>query len=446
MSSTSAVPPVGAAAAGRTLPQRIAADIHLRITTGVLQPGDRLPATRQLATELGVSRGSVVTAYEQLTGEGYLVTTPGGTRVDPVLPRPAVRAEPAPRPPVATPAPTALRPGALDPSLVTSALWRAAWRAAAANPRPHPPEGSEELRCLLAEHVRRTRRLAIDADRILVTAGARDGLRLVLSALPEPGEIGVEEPGYPSLRSVPRLLGWRAVPLAMDAEGVRPEALGPVRAALVTPNHQFPGGGRMPAVRRHALLQAAGTTTLLIEDDFSADLHEAPSPLLAARSDGPVALLGSFSATLTPALGLGWVVVPPGMVDEVAQRCVPVSGIVQDAMTRFIQGDGLRRHATRARRLERQRRAVFREVFGDDRPTGGLHAVLPLRPGTDEDRVVQRARAAGLGVEGLRSYWSVASPGCQAGIVLGLGSHSPDRLREPLQTLRAVLGPALIGP
>ena len=434
------------AGGGQSLPQRIVADIHGRITSGLLAPGDRLPATRHLAAELGVSRGSVVAAYEQLIGEGYLVATHGGTRVDPALPHSAPPAAPKARATASAPAPAALRPGAPDVSEVTSALWRASWRAAAADPRPHPPQGSEELRALLAEHVRLTRRVTIDPHRILVTAGARDGLRLVLSALPATGRLGVEDPGYPSLRAVPRLLGWRTTPLARDADGALPESLEGVEAALLTPNHQFPTGGRMPAVRRHALLDAAAASgTLLIEDDFDAELHEAPAPLLASGSGGPIALLGSFSASLTPALGLGWVVVPEGFVDEVAQRCVPVSGIVQDAMTRYLRQDGLRRHAARARRLDRRRREVFLEAFPSGTPMeGGLHAVVPLAPGADEGAAVARARAAGLGVEGLGSYWSVRGRGGWPGIVLGLGSRSPERLRELLDQLRVALGPRTV--
>ncbi|WP_159716779.1 PLP-dependent aminotransferase family protein [Actinomyces marmotae] len=430
-------------AAGRSVPQRIVADIHQRITSGLLAPGDRLPSSRRMAAELGVSRGSVVAAYEQLIGEGYLMATHGGTRVDPALPRPASPTASRARSTAAAPGPSALKPGTPDASDVTSALWRAAWRAAAADPRPHPPRGSEELRELLAEHMRLTRRVTINPHRILVTAGARDGLRLILSALRVAGRIGVEDPGYPSLRAIPGLLGWRARPLAMDADGALPESLEGVEAALLTPNHQFPTGGRMPAVRRHALLAAASSRgTLLIEDDFDAELHEAPAPLLASGTDGPVALLGSFSPSLTPALGLGWAVVPEGLVDDVAQRCVPVSGIVQDAMTRYLRQDGLRRHAARARRLDRRRRGVFLEVFPSGTPMeGGLHAVVPLAPGADEAAAVARARAAGLGVEGLGSYWSVEGRGGWPGIVLGLGSRSPERLRELLDALREALGP-----
>ncbi|RAX19123.1 PLP-dependent aminotransferase family protein [Actinomyces sp. Z5] len=437
---------------GRPLPQQVVVDIRGRVARGELAPGDPLPATRLLARELGISRGSVVTAYEQLVAEGFLTATHGGTRVNPELPRPLPqrRARPAGAP--ADFQPTELRPGAPVTGVLTTGLWRSAWRAAAADPRPHPASGSAELRELLATHIRRARQVDVDPERILVTAGARDGLRLALGALggrggvSGTGTLAVEEPGYPSLTGIPRALGWRTVPV--DTAAFREAPTSPAlpagaQAVLVTPNHQFPWGERMPAGQRLSLLGAARRAeAMIIEDDYDAELRSTPAPLLSLDPGERVIMLGSFAKTLSPAVGLGYLVAPAPLLERMRPLCVPVSGIVQDAMTRFLAQDGLRRHVARARRIERQRRALFTEVFPEGVPMeGGLHAVVLLAPQADEAGAVAACHRAGLGVAGMSAYW--ASPGAAAGpgVVLGLGARTPERLRELLVRLREALTP-----
>lgn len=455
-----------------TVPGRIVAELRDRITSGSLEPGDALPSSRVLARQLGVSRGSVVAAYEQLTGEGFLVADRSGTRVHPLLPVPDGAAAPSRPPRAERSAPSELRPGAPDSSSLTSALWRSSWRAAAADPVAHPGAGSWRLRSLLAEHVRRTRSVVVDPSQVIITSGARDGLRLVLGALAAerprgeagagaerpgaegmvsegaeqpsaPGTVVVEDPGYPSLRALPRALGWTVRPVDTDRDGMTTlgHGDGGTRVLLVTPNHQFPWGSQMPAARRFELLELARRTgALVVEDDFDAELRHTPPPLLALDTDQRVVMLGSLSKTLSPALGLGYLIVPPRLVEPVSALCVPVSGIVQEAMARFLEADGLRRHTARMRREYRRRAAVFSEVFPDGVPMeGGLHAIVPLPEDADEAGVVARCREAGLGVEGLSGYWSTHDAEGRRGIVLGLGARSAERLRELLERLAAVL-------
>ncbi|MBW3069003.1 PLP-dependent aminotransferase family protein [Actinomyces sp. 594] len=434
------------------LPQQVVVDIRGRVARGELAPGDPLPATRALARELGISRGSVVTAYEQLVAEGFLTATHGGTRVNPELPRPVpqrrARASGTPAPSQAS----ELRPGAPVTGVLTTGLWRAVWRAAAADPRPHPASGSAELRELLATHIRRTRQVDVDPARILVTAGARDGLRLALSVLggrggaSGAGVLAVEEPGYPSLTGIPRALGWRTVPI--DTTAFRDASASPslpagTQAVLVTPNHQFPWGERMPAGQRLSLLAAARRAgAMIVEDDYDAELRSAPAPLLSLDSGEQVIMLGSFAKTLSPAVGLGYLVAPEEAVARMRPLCVPVSGIVQDAMTRFLAQDGLRRHVARARRIERQRRALFTEVFPEGVPMeGGLHAVVLLAPHADEAGAVDACHRAGLGVSGISAYWVSPRASAGPGVVLGLGARTPEHLRELLVRLREVLTP-----
>ena len=425
----------------RPVPTQIVEDIRNRITDSRLAPGDPLPSTRVLARQLRVSRGSVVTAYEQLAGEGFLVASPGGTRVDPSLQVPSPP-PPGPGPGERTaPVRGDLRPGAPADGPLTTALWRSAWRAAAAHPIAHPPAGSEELRALIAEHVRLTRSIRVDPRNVVVTSGARDGLRLLLTAQERPGRLAVEDPGYPSLRRVPRAMGWRLQPVGTDTAGMSADADGdPADILLVTPNHQFPTGTQMPASRRFALLEAARRTgALVIEDDYDSELRSTHPPLLALDAEGRVAMLGSFAKTLTPALALGYLIVPPPLRERVADLCLPVSGLVQDAVARYMEAGGLRRHTARMRREYRSRRAAFVDLFPGGVPMeGGLHAVVPLPADADEDRVVARCRERGLAVEGMADYWSTRRPRA-SGIVLGLGTGSLERLRERLVVLRRTI-------
>ena len=161
-----------------------------------------------------------------------------------------------------------------------------------------------------------------------------------------------------------------------------------------------------------------------------------PPSLLALDAEGRVAMLGSFSTTLTPALALGYLIVPPLLRERVADLCLPTSGLVQDAVAAYMEADGLRRHTARVRREYRRRRTAFVEIFPEGVPMeSGLRAVVPLRAGVDEDGIVARCRAQGLAVEGMSGYWSARGPRAP-GIVLGLGTGPLDRLRERLAVLR----------
>lgn len=418
-----------------TIPARIVATIRERISSGTLLPGDGLPSTRTLAGQLGVSRGSVVAAFEQLVGEGFLVSGPGGTRVNPDLPRRPVRSGRA-RPGVEKPGPGLLRPGVPETGQLASTLWRRCWRVAAADPVAHPAPGSWRLRELIAEHVRVTRSVAVDPASVIVTAGARDGLRTLLQVVK--GDVAVEDPGYPSLHRVPRAMGRRLVPIGADGDGISVAQLEAARPSvvLVMPNHQYPTGRQMPAGRRFELIEwSRRSGALIVEDDYDSELRRA-HPALAALDPGAV-LLGSFAKTLTPALGLGYLIVPERLREAVAGQAAPVSGLVQEAMAEFLAADGVRRHTARMRRGYGRRRLIFAEVFPEGVPMdGGLHAVIELRPGTAEAGVVARCRRAGLAVSGLGDYWTAAD---RPGVVVGLGGVDEERLRAALKRLRGLL-------
>lgn len=494
------------------LPVQLAAALRDAIDRGALRPGEALPATRGLAARLGVARGVAVAAYEQLIAEGYLLAGHGrGTVVHPELGavRGAVRgggtrAAQAPiagraDPPSAVP--TAARPGPLtvgvpDTSAVDTPAWRAAWRRAAARAHLEAPElGDPRLREEIAEHLRRMRGTQRPAADVIVTAGARDGLDLLLAALAggrgRALAVGVEDPGYPSLRRVAARHSAEIVALPADAEGLDARAL-PERgldAVIVTPSHQYPLGGSLPLGRRRELLAwAARTGAVIVEDDYDSELRHTGSPLpaLAALDDpigGSVALLGTFSKTVSPALSAGYLLAPAGLravIEPVRHELGgPVSAVVQAALAEYLASGELRRHTARMRRRYAARRELVVERLGGIagvrvRPmSGGLHAVLefagdpgggdPERGGAAEieARICGLAADRRLGAVPLSAYWqrragaeaagpaSAAGPAGEGsrsdatagrfGLVIGTGGPDALRFDRALRELRALL-------
>ncbi|WP_129358426.1 MocR-like pyridoxine biosynthesis transcription factor PdxR [Rothia uropygioeca] len=478
-----------------SIPGQIVEQIRAMVTHGRLLPGDRLPSTRALADRAGVSRGSVTTAYDQLSVEGYVVADRGNTRITPELPgvmrssftgngaktsrgggrtdletrRPRGGAAPTKdRHPTSIKCPFDLRPGTPDTSTLANTTWRAAWRAAAAEPSlGYAPQGSPALRDQLSEYLRLMRSVVRGPEDLMVTAGARDGLRVLLTTLYERKArtliVAVEDPGYPSLHRVPRALGHRIVPVPLDEQGLNPAGFpaGGDRpdVVLVTPSHQYPMGATMPVARRLELIRwARENQAIIVEDDYDSELRYVgePLPALAALDEpGPgaeqsVATLGSFAKVLTPGLGLGYLLMPHHLAEDLVSlkndAGPPISGILQDAMTRFMAEGGLQRHTARMRRSYRRRRDLMASVFDVTEALGkaqvlpmdgGLHAVLQLSSSEAESRVVEEARRRGVAVSGLGTYWSGGRG--RAGVVVGFGGLSEHRFERGLVLLREAL-------
>lgn len=441
------------------LPRQVADGIRELVARGVLGPDEPVPATRPLAAQLGVSRGTVVAAYDQLLAEGYLVATIGrGTVVNPGLARIHPRPDPALRSPArrATSAITIdLRPGRPWHSSVANSAWRAAWRDAASHPfdAPGSDSGVPAVVAELAEHLRRMRGVLRPPGQLFVTAGAREGLALLLHALNLPSRVGVENPGYPSLRRVPARLGASVLPLRADDAGLVIDELpthDPPPVVLVTPSHQYPLGGSLPVPRRQELLAWAHRHGVwLVEDDYDSELRytSQPLPALASLDDpvsGRVITLGTFSTTVGPGLGAGFLAAPRSLVGALAETRrdlgQPVSLVTQQALAGYLGSGELRRHTQRMRRLYLRRRELVVAAFAD-RPglmspmDGGLHAVITFTG--DETAVIRRLAAAGVLVSPLSSYW--AGAGRRTGIVLGFGGASEDQLVAGLALIRDTL-------
>ncbi len=445
------------------------------ILGGDLRPGDAVPSTRTLASELRVSRSSVVTAYEQLAGEGYLEMRQGApTRVAELV-RPREVTTPARHPaeaairasPVATLTPPRidLQPGRPSTARIDTRAWRAAWRHAAAREisSDSPPLfGVERLREEIADHLRQARGVTCDAGDIVVTAGTSEALALAASALAlitgRSPVVAVEHPGYPSARRTLERRRARTVPTPVDADGIVVDALRgmpqPPDAVMVTPSHQYPLGGRLPVATRLDLLEwARATNALVLEDDYDSEFRHLgpPLPALASLDDaGRVVLVGSFSKVLTPWIRLGYLVLPANQslrdameLIRTDERC-PVPGIAQDAAAALLASGAVRRHIAAARRDYAHRRRLVLETL-DDLPSaplsgldGGLHAVVRLPDHAASRAVVAQLAAEGVAVAPLADYSAV--PGDELpGIVIGYAGVGDTQLAEALARIRAAI-------
>ncbi|WP_298585642.1 PLP-dependent aminotransferase family protein [uncultured Kocuria sp.] len=445
------------------LAAQVAAQLRRAILEGTVRPPHHLPSSRRLAADLGVSRGVVVRAYEQLTGEGYLESHgAAGTRV-------AVRADmradvrapvrtAPPRPRAEPPRPVIdLTPGRPSDTPFQDRSWRTAWREALAEPGHvdlPPALGTPRLRAAIAGHLVTARGLAVDAEDILVTAGTSDALQLIATALrtrsPAP-RVLVEDPGYPTARRVLAAAGARVQTLPVGPDGLRAAQLTSLDpapdAVLITPSHQYPLGGRMPVQERLALLEwAAEHRVLLLEDDYDSEFRHRRMPLPATASlpsQAEVALLGSFSKTLSPWLRCGYLVVRGAsghLVKETRTSLdTPVCGVLQSALAHYIDDGGLARHTARARRGYAHRRALLLDRLTDrpdleiDALEEGLHAVVRLPAPVDAEDLAARALAHGVRVVPLAPYYAHQPP--ENGLVIGYGAPTDLQLTRALDIL-----------
>jgi GntR family transcriptional regulator / MocR family aminotransferase len=441
------------------LTAQIAGQLRDALADGLLATGERLPSTRMLATQLGVSRTVVTSAYAQLFAEGWLEGRHGsGTFVADGAPgRPGTGAAREPAAPGdqawATAQDPALAPGAapmidLRPGLAWTAgidgtAWRRAWRSAGTSVTAGLPDprGNAGLRAALTGYLRRSRGVHCSPGQVVVTRGVAGSLGLIAAALLRPGDrVGVEEPGYPAARAVFAAHGLRVVPCPVDSGGLRVDLLpGGLRLVYVTPAHQYPLGGRLPVPRRRALTSwARDAGALIVEDDYDGEFRYdvAPLPALFGLDPGVVVYLGTATKILTPALRVGWLAAAPALAARLAAAAGALgdyaSGPAQEALLSLIAAGDLERHVRRMRHDYARRRAAITDVFGGGAAgrllgdEAGMHMVLETR--APAGRVAAAAAVQGLAVATLDRYF--AGPVTRNGLVLGYGgARLPDVAR-----------------
>lgn len=446
---------------GRGLGAALQQAIRDAIRAGRLRSGDPLPSTRALARDLGAARGTVVEVYEQLVAEGWLVAQHGlATRVAslPAAPLPPVE-------PPAVPGPRHdLRPGHADPSSFPRQAWAAAMRRVLAEAPDEAfgyadPQGRAELRTALAGYLGRARGVCATTASVQVCAGAGHGLGIAFRALAARGAqiLAVEDPSSPRMREIAAGAGLSVVALACDECGARAAELPGLRAdaVLVTPAHQYPLGITMTAARRRELLAwASSSGGIIVEDDYDGELRYDRQPVgaLQALDPGRVVYVGTTSKSLAAALRVGWLVVPPPLMDTVAETIRVInawpSSLEQLTFARFIETGKFDRHIRRMRGIYRNRRDLLTAMLASHAPmlevTGiaaGGHALVGLPPtGPGEHELVAKAALAGIALHGLSDYRISDLPAdLHSALVIGYGSPAAQSFRAAIAELGAFL-------
>ena len=453
------------------------------ILSGSLRKGERIPSTRELAEQLGISRTVVVLAYDQLLAEGFVVGRGGsGTYVAESLEADRARSSAhltrfrlsrygaaverraadalAQGPGVPRPLRYDFASGRTEVESFPFELWRrmllANARRASLRELDYGPAGGRlALREAIAAHLRRSRAVVCDPAQVIVVNGSQQGLDLVARVLIERGDaVAIEDPQYQGVRDAFLAAGARLQPVEVDRDGLDPARL-PARSRLVfvTPSHQFPTGAILPLARRLALLKwAQRTGAVVLEDDYDGEFRydgQALESLQGLDPEGRVIYSGTFSRTVFPALRIGYLVVPRPLVHAftaakwITDRHTPT--LEQQTLADFIAGGMYERHLRRLRRRNAARRRTLLEAIhkhlGDRvEVTGdgaGAHIVLWPRGRHSEDALVRKAAAHSVGIYGVAKYFlHRPSP---PGMVLGYARLKEHEIREGIRRLGEAL-------
>ncbi len=466
--------------------------LRIVILGGQLQAETRLPSTRGLSLQLGVSRNTILAAYEQLAAEGYVELVLGsGSYVARAIPGKQFRPSPGdhtetrfarraisqrgadlsetPRTPLPIMAgrgssPRAFQPGlpAIDefPTRLWGRLLARRWRSGGGLLGYQHPAGYRPLREALAAYLGAARGVRCTADQVIVVSGSQQALDLASRILTDPGDtVWMEDPGYLGARCALRAAGVKIVPIPLDSEGIRVD-IGAARAntaslAVVAPSNQFPLGTTMSLARRFSLLEWANRASAwIMEDDYDSEFRYIGRPLGSLQgldTQGRVLYFGTFSKVLFPALRLGYMVVPDDLVDAfvAGHLCSDVHSpvLTQMVVADFINDGHFVRHINRMRALYAERRralldAARAEVDGAiqvDAASGGMHALAWLPLGVN-DQIAARALAE-AGIDAWPLSLHCIEPPDRGALLLGFTAVNPIEISAAMKTLaRALLG------
>ena len=483
--------------------------LRMRVLDGRLASGTRLPASRDLAAALAISRNSVVRAYDQLYAEGFIEGRVGDGTYVAQLPQnglPAKKLSTNPSTGLSTGLPTGLStkqtetPGILSSKVIHNAALERMQKHHLPSPPSGPPrafrvgvpafdlfpfevwaklnaafwrkpdlqqlcygapEGDARLRGLIAAYLRSSRGMQCSAEQIVITSGAQQGISLCAQLLVEPGDgVAVENPGYRAAGHAFAVAGARLHGVAVDSEGIDCAELARVtdcRLAYVTPSHQYPTGVVMSLARRLELLAwAERTQGWIVEDDYDGEYRYsgAPlAPLAALDRGGRVLYVGTFGKVAFPALRLGYLVLPLGLVEAFSRRrAVDVRHSevsTQAVMAEFMAAGHFQRHIRRMRRAALSRRNTLLSGWPADIPgvgelpaiAAGLHMTVPVESVARERELIELASSVDVEINGLSSYWlpTCATPIDQrAGLVLGFAAVPETSIKAALERLRPV--------
>jgi GntR family transcriptional regulator/MocR family aminotransferase len=467
---------------GGPLFRQVYLGLRAAILSGAFRSGQKLPSTRNVAEQLGISRTVVLLAYDQLQAEGFAEGRSGsGTYVaggldagrstrleNPVkarLSRFGTSAAAAwSRINFPQPRPHSLHYdfayGRSDLEIFPFEMWRrillrCARKAPVATLDYGSASGTIALREAICSHLRRSRAVVSDPSQIIVVNGSQQALDLIARVLIERGDrVAIEDPNYQGTREVLAAAGARLLPVAVDRDGINPDKLpASSRLAFVTPSHQFPTGACLPLARRLALLDwAKRKQAMIVEDDYDGEFRYEGQPLESLQGldrDGRVIYIGTFSRTVFSALRIGYLVAPQGLVASFAAAkwlCDRhTATLEQQALAEFIATGMYERYLRRVRRRNSQRRRALLEsihkhlgerveVTGDG---AGAHVVLWPRDRVEEQAVITKAATRGVGVYGISPYF-LKRPS-RAGIMLGYARMRETEIQAGIRRLSEVL-------
>ena len=470
-----------------SLSQRLFRCLHGAILNGILPRKTRLPASRDLAKQIGVSRNTVLNVYEQLQAEGYLYAQTGhGTWVCEQLPEQFLN------PTHAQIAP----PTCASPSARLSQRGSRVLAQASASPHqwgafvPGTPDVTEfphqilsrirtrlsrdpkieqliynnaggclELRQALAGHLKVSRSVQCDPDQILITEGIHQAIDLVSRVLADVGDpVWIEDPSYWGLRNILALNGLNILPMAVDQQGMRPlsDAAPAPRLIFVTPSHQYPLGAHLSLSRRKQLLGLARRLgSWIIEDDYDSEFRFADDPYPALQGlepDAPVIYTGTFSKTIYPGLRVGYLVAPKSIAD--ALRVVSAElyrgghALTQRALAEFIQQGHYQAHIRRMRLLYAKRHALLKDLIvrylgpsflHEYHRDAGLHLILKLPQHCDDLHISQLLSQQQIHTRALSSYYMQPALNAQKGLLLGFACVKAQYMSAAFGVLRQTL-------